>query len=387
MAEQSSLTPRQQEVYNAYKNNNCSEKNTARALDISLSSVRKNLFYIARKGFPITPDDFCEHAPAGFKLDKTTLYINKDGQVTGQWPRLSPIDQSYEPFWEFLEKRTPILKCPIECPMDYDQDLMLEWKLMDTHLGMLSWAKETGAEYNIDIAQKLIISAAKLIFQKNASIAKAIIVLGGDNLHSDFRSNRTERSGNFLDIGTKYEQNMDGMYMAMVTSIDIALSRAQIVEIITLSGNHDYHSAIALSRILAAHYRNNSRIHINIAPGQHKFSRWGKSFFMYTHGHTAPPKRLATFLLNYIIKKNITGIDYKLIRKAHLHKRGKEVPPGLIEEDGVLIETFPTVAAPESYSVDAAYSQCRATVAEIFHKKYGLRSRMELGVEELMDNR
>jgi hypothetical protein len=379
------LTPRQQEVYDAYYKNSCSEKQTADALDISTWAVRKHLLFAAKKGHPISPDQYCEHAPIGFKLDKTTLYINKDGQVTGQWPRLSPTDIAYDQFFKFLESRTPRTTHIFECAKEYDPDIMVEWKLMDSHLGMTSWAKETGAEYNIETASKLIISAAQLIFREHHDVAKATIVLGGDNIHSDFRSNITEKSGHHLDVATKYEQNIDAMYMTMITAIDIALCRARELELIVLSGNHDYHSAIGLSRIIAAHYRNNSRIIINLSPGLHKYSRWGSSYFMYTHGHTAPPERLAAFMLNRIIEKSLTGIKHKLVRKAHLHKRGKVVPAGLVEENGVLIETFPTIAAPETYTIDAAYSQCRATVVETFHKKYGLRSRMELGVQELME--
>lgn len=379
------LTPRQQEVYDTYHRNLCSERATARTLEISTSAVRKHLLFAAKKGHHICPDQTCEQAPIGFKLDKTTLYVNKDGLVTGQWPRLSPRDTSYEQLWQFLENRTPKTTHIFECSNEYDPDIMVEWKLMDSHLGLTSWAKETGAEYSVETASRLIISAAQLIFGEHRNVAKAIIILGGDNIHSDCRSNVTEKSGHHLDVATKYEQNVDAIYMAMVTAIDIALCRAREVELVVLSGNHDYHSSIALSRILAAHYRNNPRILINLSPGLHKFSRWGASYFMYTHGHTAPPNRLATFMLNKIIERNITGIKHKLVRKAHFHKHGKTVPPGLVEEDGVLIETFPTVAAQETYAVDAAYTQCRATVVDIFHKKYGLRSRIELGVEELMD--
>jgi hypothetical protein len=379
------LTPRQQEVYDAYHKNACSEMETARALDISPASVRKHLLFAAKKGFPISPDRSCDQAPIGFQLDKTTLYINKEGEVAGQWPRLSPTSESYEQLWQFLENRTPVTNNIFHCAQKFDPDIMVEWKLMDSHLGMISWAKETGAKYDIETASQLIISAAHLIYQEHIDIAKSIIVLGGDNIHSDFRWNRTEKSGNYLDVATKYEQNLDAMYMTIFTAIDIALQRSREVEIIILSGNHDYHTAIALSRIIAAHYRTNTRVLVNLAPGLHKFSRWGSSYFMYTHGHTAPADRLATFMLNKIIDNGITGIKHKLVRKAHLHRRGKVMPPGLIEEDGVLIETFPTIAAPETYTIDAAYSQCRATVIDTFHKKYGFRSRMELGIQELME--
>ena len=107
---------------------------------------------------------------------------------------------------------------------------------------------------------------------------------------------------------------------------------------------------------------------------------------MYTHGDTGTDKRLASYVMNYIIKNGIPGVERIYIRKAHLHKAGKTFPPGLVEEDGVIIEHFRTLVAPDSFSHEQAYSQVRATVANMWHERYGQRSRMELGVAELMEH-
>jgi len=378
-------TERQIEVNEVYHSLNCNVKATARYFDKTRNSISKTLLGGAINGLVVSPDKSSPVAPPGWSTRKKTVQYNKKG-IVQVWDKLVPDEIDLKGLWRFLEERTPAAKIKLDPPKTFDKNLCLEWKLMDHHLGMHSWAKETGSNYGIKEARFLIESAAQKIFSLSGPVQKAIIVLGGDNIHADNRSAVTEKAKHHLDVDNRYEKSIDGIYCSMTTTIDISLTQANELEIIILSGNHDYHSAINLSRILKAHYRNEPRVKVNVSPGKHKFSRWGDNFFMYTHGDTAPAARLATFLLNHIIDKGIQGVKKKFIRKGHVHKRGKVYPAGLTEEDGVIIETFPTLAAPDSWTAENAYSQSRATVAEIYHKKYGQRSRMELGVAELMEN-
>lgn len=345
--------------------------------------------YEKKTGTLLKPESYHDQAPIGYLPGKTTQEIRyyEDGepQVVREWLRSEPHEEDYEDFLVWLEGRTPSLEATIQAPLQYREDLMLEWLLMDHHLGMHSWAKETGADYSIKLAQKLINNAAVKIFELHGPVQKAVIILGGDNQHADNRRNVTEKSGYTLDVDTRYAKMMDAMYVSMVSAIDTALTRAIEVEVIVLSGNHDYHSAINLSRILAAHYRNHERVAVSTTPEKHKFLRWGSTAMMYTHGDTGTNNRLAAYMLNKLIDLGWTGIERKLVRKGHLHKQGRLTPPGLTEESGVAVELFPTLAAPDAYAAEQAFVSQRATVANIWHVKHGLRSRMELGVRELLE--
>lgn len=380
------LTERQQQVYDSYLDNGCSVQAVSDKLDIQETSVIKHLYYIAKKGFYITPDQTSPVAPAGWSSEKRTVqYKDEHGHIV--WDRIKPDEIQTEKLWKFLEDRTPVLKEIIKAPENFDEHLCLEWKLIDHHLGMHAWAKEVGEDYNIKIASDLISRSAKKIFGVWGNVAKSIIVLGGDNIHADNRNAVTEKSNHHLDMDTRYAKMIDCIYTSMVTAIDIGLSKSKEVLVVVLSGNHDYHSALNLARILNAHYRNNKRVTVDISPSKHKFTRWGNTMFMFTHGDTGTNKRFATFFLNYIIENNISGIKRKLIRRGHDHKQKKEIPAGLIEEDGVLIEHFPTLAPRDAYSYDAAYSNTRATVAELHHDQYGQVGRRELGIMELMEDK
>lgn len=382
------LTKRQRQCAKAYQELGSIQK-AADSIGINYKTVWYHLKqHEARTGQLLSPEDFHEHSPIGYLPGKTTQeirYTDEGGEVVREWLRSEPSAQDYEMFLTWLEKRTPNLKATLKKPKEHRKDLMLEWMLMDHHLGMHSWAKETGADYSIKLAQTLINNAAAKIFELHGPVQKAVIVLGGDNQHADNRSNVTEKSGYTLDVDTRYAKMVDAMWASMVTAIDIALTKAMEVEVLILSGNHDFHSAINLSRILAAHYRDVPRVTINTSPEKHKFLRWGTTAFMYTHGDTGTPNRLAGYMLNWLIDAGWTGIERKLVRKGHLHKKGKLTPPGLTEESGVAIEMFPTLAAPDAYAHEQAFVSQRATIANMWHANHGLRSRIELGVRELLE--
>ena len=104
---------------------------------------------------------------------------------------------------------------------------------------------------------------------------------------------------------------------------------------------------------------------------------------MASHGDTGS-KRLASYMMNHIIRNNLTGIERMYVRAGHLHKRGRTTPAGLTEEDGVIVELFPTLAPADAWAAEEAYSNVRATVANLWHREWGQRSRIELGIKELM---
>lgn len=380
------LTTRQKEVYDAYHSLSCSVSAVSSKLHLDTKAIHSHLFRCAKKGWPVTPDNYCPQAPAGFALDKTTIQINKDGDVIQRWDRASPHKQdSIDQIINYLAQRTPTSDIKFHTPFSPNKNLMLEWLLFDHHLSMHAWAKQTGAAYNTDIAKSLMIGAAKQIFSRCGPVKEIVIVLGGDNMHSDNRSATTEKAKHHLDVDTRYQRSLEAMMEGTVSAIELALPRADKVTVEVLSGNHDYHSAIALSLILKSHYRNIPEVFIDDSPAKHKFFRWGGNFFMYTHGDTGNPQRLSGFLLNHIVDNDITGIRNKHVRRGHLHKPGKVVIPAIVEDNGVVIENFTTLAAADAYTHEQAYSQIRATTYALWHHQYGRRGGGEVCVGELVD--
>ena len=378
------ISPRQQEVYDTYIDCEHNVRETSRRLNLNETTVKKTLFRCAKNGMNVAPDNFIPQAPAGFGLDGCSILTDRKGEVILRWDKVSPLSQGIEQFLKLLRDRTPVLSKPIKPPKRPNKKLCLEWLLYDHHHGLHAWAKQTGADYDIKISTELITKAAQKIYSTSGPVAESVIIMGGDNLHADNRSATTEKSGHSLDVDGRYQKTLQTMYLASVAAIDCAAAHSGTVKVIVLSGNHDYHSSIALSCILAAHYKNHKRILIDDSAAKHRFYRWGANYFMATHGDTGG-KRLAGYMLQHLVQNDITGVRRMFVRQGHLHKRGKVVTPDMTEIDGVLVETFPTLVAPDAFAAEQAYISQRATVANLWHHKHGQRSRLELSAAELLE--
>ena len=375
------LTEKQQEAVTAYEQANHNETEAARVLGIDPKSLRNRLWTAAKSGWVVEPNRFIEQAPVGFGLTKSTLQINGDGEVVQRWDRVSPILS--EITQEYFNQRIPAALPPPDIT-GYDENTMAEYLVMDPHCGMYVWGRECGEDYDLDIHRRLYTAAASRAFSITGPVHTMVIVLGGDNLHADDNRNRTEKSGHVLFSDSRHYKVADVFVETATSSIDCALQWAQNVIVIVLKGNHDPNSSDLISLVLKAHYRNSPRVTVNDSPEKHKFLAWGSNFFCYTHGDTGKG-RLAPFAMWRAMKEGNPDIRWVRVQQGHLHKRGKETPPGLTEGYGVILERFPTLAPSGNYETDEAFMSAKAVVIQTHHKKYGLSGRREIGPHELVD--
>ena len=361
------LTNRQLEMYEAYLNNNFSEIATAKALKISRAAVRQNLFLVGKKGFPIFPDRTHPQAPIGFQLDKTTLYINKKGEVAGQWPRFSPEIDKLNSLITYLENRKPLTgKLPeIKTPTNVDNNLMLEWTLSDLHYGLLAWGKETGQDYDIKIARSLLIDSANDLLARSGKVKLITLVLMGDNFHTDFFSNKTEDSGHDLSVDSRYNKIVYTGIETFIAAIEICLHHAERVKVIVLYGNHDKQTSTILPMVLHYNFKLNPRIEIDLRPSKEKYCFWGCVGTIYHHGDRTKPERLCAELNNHIIENDLTGIRYRYAKQGHLHKEE------IRDINGVTYEIVPSPVARDNFASSSNFSHKRATVGTLYHKDFG----------------
>lgn len=378
-------SPAQIRAYEAYRDAGFNVSKAARVLNIHRNSLKKTLFDGYLNGLPIKPQ-YCDALPAGIGLKAASVYVNKDGEISGTWYKGKALEHSLDDFAEFAKQRIPISNVELP-PIDRcNKHLMLEWPCYDAHHGMLAWSAETGADYDHKISRHLQTSAGKILFQSFGPVQRAVIILGGDNQTADNRTGTTEKSGNILDTDTRFQKMAWCNYETAVSCVEIAANFAEEVHVIVLSGNHDFHSAIQLTIQLHAHFRNEHRIKVNTSPEKHRLYRWGSTVFMATHGDVNE-KRIAPYMMQQVIRRGMAteAVERMMVRMGHLHKRGRKTPDMLTEEDGVIVERFPTLAAQEAYSVESAYTSIRATSANLWHHKHGRYGGREITLGEILE--
>lgn len=368
-------TDRQIEVNKAYHRLGCNPKKVSKALGISPSAVLKNLFYGAKNGLHVVPDNYSPVAPAGWSSTFKTVQYKGNGDIIQTWDRVKPMEQGIELFIESINDRIQPKKLIIPKPEQdsIQKDIAFSWPCVDMHVGMAAWKPETlDSNYDLKISRKLEDAATIEMLKKVGPVECIHLAFLGDTTHADNRTNKTELSGNILDVDSRYPKIIKTTQDIICNKIDRALAYSNQVVIDILPGNHDPNTAVCILAIIAAYYRNEPRVKVNVSPAQFKFFQWGISIAMGCHGHEAPPARLGAFLMDYVIQNEIKAKELYIF-KGHVHHRKKEVSQGINETDGgVMVETFPTLTAKDGWHSSKAYNSRRATIGKVFHKKYGL---------------
>ncbi len=367
---------KQIEAYTVYNDCGCNVADTAAALGINVNSLKKTLFNGHRAGLTI-PTEFCKHLPAGIGLDGASIYVHKDGGTSGWFKGSALVDDSkkLEKLLSFIDNRKSIRECNIKPPSGVDKDIQLEWTLADLHYGMLAWDKETGADYDIKIARELLLDSASDIFARSGKVKETVLVLMGDNFHTDFKSNQTEKSHHSLDVDSRYTKIMYTGTSTYIDAIEICLQFSEKVKVIVLYGNHDSHSSSVLPMLFYFNFKgtkNEKRVLVDMSPAKEHYNRWGSVITIYHHGDGTKPDRVCYALNDYILENDLTGIRYRYAKQAHLHTE-------LIRDIGkITYESVPSPVADDSFASGANFISKKATVATVYHKIAGEMGRYSI---------
>ena len=130
---------------------------------------------------------------------------------------------------------------------------------------------------------------------------------------------------------------------------------------------------------MSAFYRKDERIHIRTSPRAQQYLQHGKVMLAYAHGDVINMKRFAG-LIPSAEPAMWAATEYRYGRIGHWHKRAQVA---VDEFPGIVVETLPTLAAPEAYAAERGFLSGRAMVASLFSGTWGLRAKLERGVIEL----
>jgi hypothetical protein len=332
------------------------------------------------EGEPITPEIIMEaHNLDSDKFDVVTYKSNfwqtqaKQGKklllyqskITVR-PKLKQ-DITFEDIDRYFEtKNYSKDKLPIEC-IQYDSDgEILDIKISDLHVGLMSWREETGEDYDLKIVKQRFLMCINDIVNRcqGRKFKRVILTSLGDILHVDNDSNTTTK-------GTV--QQVDGR-MAKITQCaeDILidgitlLGKIAPVEYIYTEGNHDRVCGYMLARSVSNAFRNDNNVTFDIKPNPVKYRRFGVTLVLYHHGD-APKKNIAEMPMNFA-RKEISFAKYIEVNLGHFHDQEVKTI------NGARVRYFPTICSSSSWEHQQLYgSSMRAMVCDIRNEVTGLR--------------
>jgi len=312
-------------------------------------------------------------------MGKVTVQRAADGSVERTWERQSPDqEQAQEVLRAWIEglaenaPPAPTIAAPSIC----DADLLTVYPMGDPHFGLLSWAKETGENFDLAIASRLTLAAIDRLVASAPASELAMLLNLGDLFHADDSSNRTPRSGASLDVDGRFPRIAVVALDAMVHCIYRLLEKHRRVIVRNNRGNHDPHQAFMLAVALNAHFRNEVRVEIDMSPASFYYFEFGKVLIGSTHGDGAKLGELPLIMADD--QGEAWGrTKFRVFHCGHFHHDQVKDHPGCT------VETHRTLAAKDSWHTHMGYRSARDMKAIVYHRDFGEMTRIRCGVPML----
>ena len=370
------------EAFLEYRN----KSEVARSLGVSEATIRATLKRVERKGLApwlsgaVTPDHL--------SVAKTTVQYGPDGEVQREWKRLLPNAEAMTDFVDALcERAKGTLKiAPAPKVTRQRKDVLAEICCFDAHIGMYAEAGETNSQnYDSDIAIKRIHNTADALLCRMNNPEHIVVTFGGDMLHSDTRSNKTEMSGNVLDVDSRYHMVVEKAVTACYDVVSMASEIAEEVTVVILEGNHSWHSEVWLAQVLKAAYSKCDRVNIVMQRSARKQLVWGDNLLVWTHGDSVAMNKWQGIISTEFAQ--LWGkTKWRHLKMGHVHhknaRNGKSLVTsdqngGWVENHGLLVEYLPALSATDAWHASKGFigSQQAMTGFE-YHKKQGLITRL-----------
>lgn len=316
------------------------------------------------------PGHLTDQMPKGHIVKGVSTLVSGSGQTVQQWIKTGKAFESREQIltrlFRDLPEEIPARAGSIPTPGgEFEQDHLAVYPMGDPHIGMLSWAPETGDSFDLVIASRLMKSAMDTLVEgKGRPAEEALIINLGDFFHSDNADNRTNRGGNALDVDGRWTKVLNVGIELMEYTIDAALRRHKKVTVISSIGNHDDHTAIVLAVCLGRRYVNEPRVTIDTSPAAHHKFRFGKNLIGVTHGHQSKGPKLPLLMASKW-PEDWGQTKNRFWYVGHIHHRD------LKEYNGCVVEHFRTLAAKDAWHTAHGYGAGRDMNRITLHKEWG----------------
>ena len=305
--------------------------------------------------------------PIGHRVKGVTARLDANGAIREQYIKTTTgVDPEalIEAATEAFASYRGYARLP-PAPAATDADMLTVYPVADLHLGMFAWKPEAGEDYDLSIAVELIRKTFAEVILKSPRSERAVFLGLGDLLHADNTENRTQRSGNILDVDTRYPKVLTASVLLMRQMVEMLLAHHERVEIRLLPGNHDEHSTIALRIGLAAFFDGHARVTVDNDPSDYWFARFGVNLLGAHHGHKSKPAQWPGIMASHCAGDWGSTI-WRHFFGGHLHHKQRGG-----EEHGMTWEIMQTPAPRDAWGAGNGYWAGRSMCSRVYHAEDG----------------
>lgn len=375
---QYAITPRQQEFIQAWITSG-STRNAAKATNSDSGTVSRAIRNCRKRAAKYERNLHTGVSqPDGYAIKGTSSLVdyreNPEGETLLQWVKT---DQDKERQLELMREAVAAMcdeipRLPaIKSPKLTNSNLLNLYVITDYHFGMLSWAEETGEDWDITIAENLLIKWFEAAIASSPDSETGVLCNLGDMVHFDGMDAITPTGHNLLDSDTRFSKIVRIVIRCLRTVIDMLLHKHKKLIIIMAEGNHDMASSVWLREMFAAMYERDKRITIDTSPDPYYCIEHGQTSLFFHHGHKKKPASVDdVFVAKFREVFGRTKFSYAHL--GHMHHTWQK------ETNLMIVEQHRTLAAKDAYASRGGWLSGREASCITYHKDYGQTGRVTI---------
>ena len=257
-----------------------------------------------------------------------------------------------------------------------NKNLCNQYTITDYHLGLMAWGEESGSDWDMQIAEDMLVKWFATAIELSPLADQAIFAQIGDFLHWDGLDAVTPMSKHVLDADTRYTKLVRVAVRVIRRVISMLLEKYPKVHMVMAEGNHDMASSVWLREMFSMFYADEPRLTIDRNPDPYYNFNWGKVCLFYHHGHKRNLKNIDTVFVSKF-KEAFGMSQHTYGHTGHLHH------DKVNETNLMVIEQHRTLAAKDAYASRGGYMSGRDSKVITYHKEFGEVARNTINPEML----
>ena len=357
-------------------------KKAAVALGVCTGTIQTAIERIRQKAIiqGYSPQhDMTRVAPAPFVVRGISTYYNAEGKPSGQWVKTRLDDDKMQAIMresiEALKEDIPRISMTTPPPLG-KENLLNCYVITDYHMGMLAWHEEAGEDWDLKLAEELIVKWFAQAIHQSPDANQGVFAQLSDFLHFDGMDAVTPASKHLLDVDSRFSKLVRASIRILRTVIDMLLQKHQSLHIIMADANHDPVSQIWLREWFAVMYENEPRVTVDTSPNPYNAYEFGKVALFFHHGHKRKVSNVSEVFASQF-REMFGRTKYAYAHMGHLHHIDVK------ENNLMVVEQHRTLAPADAYSARGGWLSGRDARVITYDKRFGEVSRLTINSDML----
>lgn len=315
--------------------------------------------------------------PTGHVVKGVSALVDAEGRVIQQWQKTAVDAEgqlaAFRALVDGLKEDLPRITI-MPAPRHVEEDLLNQFVVTDSHFGMLAHREETGADYDLRLAEQLLLDWFAAAVAGAPQAHTAVLAQLGDLLHHDALESVTPAHKHVLDADSRLHKVVRVVIRTLRRVVDMLLQKHQHVHVVMASGNHDPASSVWVRELLATIYENEPRVSVDTSPMLYYAYKWGDTLLLYHHGHKRGINNVDATLAG-LFREMFGASKYAFAHVGHLHSdEGRKSAL-------MYVERHETLAAPDAYAAGGGWLSGRSAKVITYSRRYGEVARATLRPE------